>query len=267
MIQIHISFNLFKWIYLKSKSIFLDFKSNPFNWIWIRYIFGLSKLDFGLDFDLARSRLSQDNPGPGWAKSAQVHIKPSRPSPSQIESVWAKVDKVVLDQSRAESTMGQVELSGRYWVDPSCPEPISSHVGPGQCLLKSVHAHVELSLSGSIWSWAGPSRCQGRPGPGQCRVERAKADIESSGPGKMSRRVGLNRCRVVRAWVVIECPGPSRCRVDQVDGDFKLTGSMLSRVGPRRSTSKLSRIRPSSSQVRLCPYQKGFNVFDKVDLI
>jgi len=35
----------FKWIYLKSKSIFLNFKSNPFNWIWIRY-----RLDPFLDY-------------------------------------------------------------------------------------------------------------------------------------------------------------------------------------------------------------------------
>jgi len=45
IIQIHISFNPFKWIYLKSKSIFLDFKSSPFNWIWIRY-----RLDTFLDY-------------------------------------------------------------------------------------------------------------------------------------------------------------------------------------------------------------------------
>jgi len=45
IIQIHITFNPFKWIYLKLKSIFLDFKFNPFNWIWIIY-----KLDTFLDY-------------------------------------------------------------------------------------------------------------------------------------------------------------------------------------------------------------------------
>ena len=45
IIQIFISFNPIKWICFKFKSIFLDFKSNPFNWIWIRY-----RLDIFLDY-------------------------------------------------------------------------------------------------------------------------------------------------------------------------------------------------------------------------
>jgi len=45
IIQIYITFNPFKWIYLKNKSIFLNFKSDSFNCIWIRY-----RLDTFLDY-------------------------------------------------------------------------------------------------------------------------------------------------------------------------------------------------------------------------
>jgi len=44
----------------------------------------------------------------------------------------------------------------------------------------------------------------------------------------------------------------SGCRVDRVRVDVELSWSAY----------KLSRIRPSSSQVSLCPYQSEFNVFD-----
>jgi len=77
-------------------------------------------------------------------------------------------------------------------------------------------------------------------GPSQCRVVRAKADVESFGPEPMYSRSGQGRCRVV--WV----------RAD---------------VEPSCSASRLSRLRPSSSQISLCPYQNGFNVIEKMDLI
>ena len=56
IIHIHISFNLFnKWIRFQIQKYGFEFEINPFNWIWIRigYIFGLSKLYFGMNFDLA----------------------------------------------------------------------------------------------------------------------------------------------------------------------------------------------------------------------
>jgi len=90
------------------------------------------------------------------------------------------------------------------------------------------------------------------PGLGRCQVVQARVDVESSGLGSILGRRGPGRCRFVR---------------DRADVEWSGHRSMLNRVGPRRSASKLSRIRPSSSQVSLCPFQNGFNVFDKVDLI
>jgi len=77
-------------------------------------------------------------------------------------------------------------------------------------------------------------------GPGRCRVVRVGAAVEFSGLKPMSSR-----------------PDPDRCRVVWVRAD----------VEPNWSVFKLSRLRPSSSQVSLYPYQNGFNVIDKVDLI
>jgi len=59
----------------------------------------------------------------------------------------------------------------------------------------------------------------------------------------MSSRPGLGRCRVVRARVDVESSRPESIFV-----------------------SRLSRLKPSSSQVNVCPYQNEFNVIDKMDL-
>jgi len=107
-----------------------------------------------------------------------------------------------------------------------------------------------------------------RLGLGRCRAERARADVESSGPGLMSSRLGSGRFWVVWARADVESFEPGRCQVVRAqDVEWSRPGPMLSRVGPRRSSSKLSRIMPSSSQISVCTYQNGFNVFDKVDLI
>ena len=87
-----------------------------------------------------------------------------------------------------------------------------------------------------------------RLGLGRFQVVRA---FRSSGPGPMSSRSRPSRCRVIRAQ----------------DVEWSRPGSMLNRVGLRQFASKLSQIRPSSSQVSLCSFQNGFNVVDKVDLI
>jgi len=79
-----------------------------------------------------------------------------------------------------------------------------------------------------------------RSGAGRCRVVRVGAVVELSGPKPMSSR-----------------PGPDRCRVVWVGAD----------VEPSWSVFRLSRLRPSSSQVRLYPYQNEFNVINKVNLI
>ena len=106
----------------------MDFKSNPFNWIWIRYkiwyIFGLSKLHFGLDFALARSRLSQDNSGPRLSKVGS--------SPRPAESFGPKLNRVGMGQSRAKSFQAKVE-PGQPWAKSSWGANIeSTRVGWGR---------------------------------------------------------------------------------------------------------------------------------------
>ena len=77
-------------------------------------------------------------------------------------------------------------------------------------------------------------------GPGRCLAKQARADVESSGLGPMLSWLGSGRCQSERTLVDVE---------------------------PSWSASRLSRLRPSSSQVSVCPYQNGFNIIDKVDLI
>jgi len=116
--------------------------------------------------------------------------------------------------------------------------------------------------------------------PGRCRVVRARVDVESSRLGSMSSLPGLGRCWVVQARVDVESSepesmssrlSPGRCRVFRARAYFGLSGSgpMLSRpvsgcrvvrtlvdVEPSWSTSKLSRVRPSLSQVSLVSISK-----------
>ena len=58
-------------------------------------------------------------------------------------------------------------------------------VGQSRYRAESVQAHVELSLSGPIWSLAGP---------GQYRNDRVRVDVEPSGLGLVSCRVGPSQC-------------------------------------------------------------------------
>jgi len=127
-----------------------------------------------------------------------------------------KSSQVISGQSRADSTLGQVELSGRYWVDPSRPRLIWSRLGPCQCLVEPVQAHDNLSLSGLILSLAGSGRylddraglMLSWVGPGWCWAEQVRVDVEPSGHRPMSRRAGTGRCREERARVDVKPNGP-----------------------------------------------------------
>ena len=220
--------------------------------IYIGYIFGLSKLHFGLDFDLTRYRLSQDNSGPDWAKSAQVHVEPSRSGPSRIESVWAKVEpshsgpkssRVNPGPSRVEWPILSRLKSVGADVEPSWPRPMpsrakafgSSRAGPGRYPDDRARANVEPNKSGRcraeqarpMSSRTGqadvePSRSgpiSSLAGQGRYWVECTRADIESSRPGPMSRRADRGQCRAERARADVESSGmssragPGSCRV------------------------------------------------------
>jgi len=150
------------------------------------------------------------HPGPSWVKSAQVHVETSRYGP--------KSSLVVSGQRWAESTLGQVKLSGRYWVDPSRPRPISSRVGLDQCL-------VELSLSGPRSSQAGLGRYPddraravlSQAGMGRCWAKRAWVDVELSRPKLMSSRAVWQsgqhdvKSSGLMSWAAldeVELPGP-----------------------------------------------------------
>jgi len=107
-----------------------------------------------------------------------------------------------------------------------------------------------------------------RPGLGRCRVVRVRDDVESSRPESMLSRSGSGRFCVVWARADVDSfETESMSSGSGLGRRVVRPGSMSNRVGLRRSTSKLSQIRPNSSQVSLCLYQNGFNIFDKVDLI
>jgi len=94
----------------------LDFKSNLFNW----YIFGLSKLYFGMDFDLARSKLSQNNP---------ADVEPSESG--------SMSDRVVLGPYLAKHVRANFELS--------VPGPLSSQAFPSRCPAELAWSDVKPS--------------------------------------------------------------------------------------------------------------------------
>jgi len=230
MIQIHISFNLFKWIYLKFKfkSIFLYFKSNPFKWIWIRY-----GLNIFLDYPNCILGWILTWPDLGRAKTVWVQIEQSRPKSTSSWVVRVQVESSRYGSKSTKSFRTKVKLS-QPWVKSSWVADIESiRVVRSRYRAKLAQANVYSSRFMPMSSWvfrvpygverarvdiqttkprlmsnqADPSRCQDRQSPGQCRAEQAKADIESSGPGKMSSRAGSNRCCAEQAWIDVESFG------------------------------------------------------------
>jgi len=153
-----------------------------------------------------------------------------------------------MGQSQAKTTLGQVELSGWYWVNPSRPRLISSRVGPCQWLVKPVQAHVDLSLSGLILSRADPRRYPD---------DRVRADVESSEPRSMSSWAGPGRCEPSEPKPILSRAGPDQCWVERTRTDVEPSGSgsMLSRANPDRyrvervrAEIELNKLRPMSSR-------------------
>jgi len=137
-----------------------------------------------------------------WAKLAQIHVKPRRPPPSQIEPVWGNIEprrsrskssRVNLGPSRAEWVKAQVKLAPKPgWVGT---EPISSQVVLGPCPVELVWAHVETSQSKPIWSQVDPGH------------------VQLSRLGPMSSRVVAGRFQARLVWVDI---GSSQCGVELI---------------------------------------------------
>ena len=144
---IHISFNPFKLIYLKSKSIFLDFKSKSiFFWIlnpihligyelyidWIH--FWIIQIVFWVEF---------------WLRSIQVDLRQFRPrlskvssSPRRAESSGTKSNQVGMGQSRAKSFRAKVELS-QPWAKSSWVADIElTQVSRGRYQVELAQANV-----------------------------------------------------------------------------------------------------------------------------
>jgi len=185
--------------------------------------------------------LSRLGRGQFWIVKARADVELSGP---KLISSWAGPTHVktigpgpILNRSGSSRCLAK-RVQANVWVvqaragvESFGPRPMSSHSGLGRCRVVRVGANVELS---------GPGPMSSCPGPSRCRVVRAQTDVESFGPGPMSSRSGPGRCRAVWVWADVE---------------------------PSWSASRLSRLRPSSSQVSLCPYQYGFNVIYKMDLI
>ena len=214
VIQIHITFNPFKWIYLKSKSIFLDFKSNPFNWVWIiDWIhFWIIQLRFWVGFWLG--------PNPGWVESIQTHVQLSWPEPMSIQVGLRPYDPSRLGpmSSRLSSCWWE---STRANVEPSWPRPIS-----GRCQVESAQAHFgPMSNQEDLgWCWIEMSSRVGT-GPfklmsgwvrlDQCRFELAWAGVEPSRLRSMSSRFDSGRCRAESVQAHL-----SQCRAKSVQTYF-----------------------------------------------
>jgi len=126
-----------------SKSIFLNFKSNTFNWIWIKYrlihFLDCPKRILGWILTWPRPRLSRVNSG---------HVERSHP-----ESMSCRVG---LCRCRAKSAQIDVELSQTGMM--------SSRIGSGQCRTKSARAFVESS-------WAHVEPCQSWPIPSRVNMD------------------------------------------------------------------------------------------------
>ena len=187
-------------------------------------------MHFGLDFDLARFRLSQDNSGSGWAKSAQVHVELSL-GPSRIESIWAEVEPSHFGQKSSRVNLGP---SRAKWSILSRPESVGTDIEPSWPMPMSswtVQAHVEMSLSGSILS---------RAGSGRYLDDWVRVDVEPSGPRPILSRAGLSWCRVEQARANVESSGPGRWRA-------KLAQVHVESSGPEPMSS-----RPSPGWCRFC---------------
>jgi len=147
-------------------------------------------------------RANVESPGTGLMSSSTVT---DRVVPGRCWVVWAQDvewsgPKPMLSRvGLRPSWVGLGPVWAEYWVDSSRLGWILSRVGPGRCLLKSVHAHAELSLSGPIWS---------RARPGRCRAVQARANIERSGLRLILRGAGPGWCRFVRAQANVESFGP-----------------------------------------------------------
>jgi len=149
MIQIQISFNPFKWIYLKSKSIFLDFKSNPLigyrlDMDWIHFL--IIQIAFWVGF---------------WHGPIQVEPRQSRPrkskvspSPRQVESSGPKSNRVGMSPGRCHAERTQTD------VEPSGPGPMSIREGSSRC--RSEWARTDVKSYG-------PDPMSIRTGLGRCR--------------------------------------------------------------------------------------------------
>jgi len=205
-------------------------------------------------------------PDPGWAKTIRVKVEQSRPKSTSSRVVRAQFESSRYGLKSTKSFWTKVEPS-QPWAKLSWVADIEStwvEVGPGQCLLELVHAHVELSLSGSIWSRAGPGRypdnqakadvepsgpklLSSRPGSGQCWVEQAKADIEPSKPGPMLNREGPTDVEQSRPEPMSSRPGRGRFRAEQANADrAERAQADIESIGP---WSKSSRMGPSRCRV------------------
>jgi len=135
MIQIHISFNPFKWIF-KSKSIFLDFKFNPFNWIWIRYA-----LDTFLDYPNCTLGWVLTWPDSSWAKTIRAYVEQNKPEPMSSRSGPGRCRVSGSDRYRVVQVEADFELNE--------PRPILSRAGPDRCRVERVRAIV----TDPDWCW------------------------------------------------------------------------------------------------------------------
>jgi len=136
-------------------------------------------------------------------------------------------------------------------------------VGLGRCWVESAWVDVELRRSGPMSSGVDL---------GRCLAESAWADVERSRPEPVSSKFGPRRCRTESVWADVEpsWSGPMSSGVSRAHVESSRPGTMSNksvRFGLSWSASRLSRLRPSSSQISLYPYQNGSNVIDKVNLI
>ena len=185
----------------------MDFKSNLFNWTWIRY-----RLDTFFDYPNCILGEILTWPDPGWAKIIWVQVEQSRPKSNQVGMGQSRAKSFrVKDESSQlwakSSWVANIESTpvGRGWYRADWPISMTSQAGPGPCRVESFGSDIESSRPGSI------SR---RPGQGWCRAER-QADVEPSRSGSMSSWVGKGRYWVERAQADFELAGLGPCPAER----------------------------------------------------